>query len=52
MSRKHNVKHNRTKSNYPKRLERRGLSRAPVMPELDTLRRKQGAKDEQRGKEA
>lgn len=31
MSRKHNTKHNRGRSNYHKRLADRGLSRTPVM---------------------
>ena len=40
MARKHNTKHNRSRSHYPDRLKRRGLSSASVrMPDLDTLRR-------------
>ena len=39
MTRKHNTKHGRTKSRYPLRLKARGLTRTPVMPDLDTLRR-------------
>lgn len=31
MARKHNTKHRRSPSNYPKRLEARGLNRTPVM---------------------
>lgn len=42
MSRKHNTKHpNRGRSHYPERLEARGLSAAPVMRDLDYLRRHQ-----------
>jgi hypothetical protein len=39
MARKHNTKHSRTRSHYPERLQRRGVSSASVrMPDLDTLR--------------
>lgn len=38
MSRKHNARHERGKSHYPERLEARGLSKSPVMPDLDRLR--------------
>lgn len=42
MSRKYNTKHpNRARSNYPARLEARGLSKAPQMPTLEYLRRHQ-----------
>lgn len=44
MSRKHNAKHpDRSPSHYPERLAARGLTKAPVMPTLDYLRRKQGS---------
>jgi hypothetical protein len=41
VSRKHNTKHNRRRSNYPKRLQARGLSKTPRMPKVETLREKQ-----------
>lgn len=42
MSRKHNTRHpERGRSNYPRRLGARGLTKAPQMPSLDNLRRKQ-----------
>lgn len=31
MSKKHNTKHHRSKSHYPERLRKRGLSRTPKM---------------------
>jgi hypothetical protein len=49
MSRKHNTKHARSKSNYPKRLAARGLTRTPEMLTLDALRRKQGVKAPEMG---
>lgn len=39
-SRKHHTKHNRSKSNYPKRLRARGLSTSPRMTPLEDLRRR------------
>ena len=45
MSRKHNVKHRRSKSNYPKRLAKRGQTNSSVrMTDLATLRRRAGVK--------
>lgn len=42
-SRKHCVRHNRAKSNYPERLRRRGLSSVSVRMEgLEILRKRQG----------
>jgi hypothetical protein len=41
VSRKHNTKHNRKRSNYPKRLRARGLSKTPRMPKVESLREKQ-----------
>lgn len=42
MSRKHNTKHPaRTRSRYPLRLAKRGLSKAPSLPSLEWLRAKQ-----------
>lgn len=42
MSRKYNTKHpERGRSNYPARLTARGLSKTPVMGDLDYLRNKQ-----------
>jgi hypothetical protein len=43
LSSKHHSKHERGKSSYPKRLSARGLSRAPKMPDLDTLRARRNA---------
>lgn len=45
MSGKHNTKHYRSQSNYPQRLVDRGLSRAPEMPSLETLRKRQRAEE-------
>lgn len=42
MSRKHNTKHNRSQSNYKKRLKADGLNKAPRMEDVETLRRRQG----------
>lgn len=42
MSRKHNTKHNRKRSNYPKRLKKRGLSVAPRLRSLYELRKNAG----------
>ena len=42
MSGKYNKKHpDRSRSNYPGRLMKRGLSKTPVMATLDYLRKKQ-----------
>lgn len=47
MTRKYNTKHpERNRSNYPSRLEARGLSKAPQMPTLESLRKKQRAHDD------
>lgn len=45
MAGKHNTKHYRSQSNYPQRLVDRGLSRAPEMPSLETLRKRQRAEE-------
>jgi hypothetical protein len=46
MARKHNVKHpDRGTSNYPARLSARGLSRAPALATVDSLRRRQATPD-------
>jgi hypothetical protein len=45
VSRKYNTKHNRRVSNYPERLRRRGLGKTPVMETLETLRKRQRAKE-------
>lgn len=39
MARKHNTKHNRSRSKYPERLRKRGLSRPPADPyaEMTTM---------------
>ena len=43
MSRKYNTKHPlRGRSHYGRRLQTRGLSHTPVMPDADYLRRRQG----------
>lgn len=45
MSRKHNTKHFRKRSNYPARLRKRGVTGAQVrMPSLDELRKRQAPK--------
>jgi hypothetical protein len=49
MSRKHNTRHGRTPGGYRRRLEARGLSKAPTMPDLDSLRKKQGIRRVQPG---
>lgn len=42
MSRKYNTQHpGRARSRYPQRLAKRGLSKAPALPPLEWLRRKQ-----------
>lgn len=42
MSRHYNTRHDdRNKSNYPERLNHRGLSKAPAMEELEVLERRQ-----------
>lgn len=46
MSRKHNTKHERGKSRYPLRLRKRGLTRAPKLEDVHTLRKRQGAAEE------
>jgi hypothetical protein len=51
MSRKHHCKHNRSLSNYKDRLLARGFSRTPVMPSLNSLRRKVGLPPIRIGKE-
>lgn len=48
MSRKHNTPHRRSRSNYKRRLQARGLTHTPVMPDLSTLRRMQGVDDDAR----
>jgi hypothetical protein len=40
MARKHNTKHSRARGRYQIRLGKRGLTRTPVMPDLDTLRKR------------
>lgn len=47
MSRKHNCpkRGRRSKSNYPSRLTKRGLTKAPKMPTLETLQSRQLDKD-------
>lgn len=46
MSRKHNVKHNRSKSRYPDRLRARGVTGASVrMPTVETLRKQAAARE-------
>jgi len=40
MSRKHNTRHDRSKSHYKERLEARGLSRAPAMTVYDQAKAK------------
>lgn len=48
MSRRYNTKHNRVRSRYPQRLKKRGLTSVSVrMASLSTLRRRQGARDEE-----
>ena len=37
MARKYNTRHNRSKSRYPERLAKRGLSRAPKMTHYPDL---------------
>lgn len=44
MSKKHNTKHpNRGLSNYPERLRKRGLHKAPMMASLAELKKRQKA---------
>lgn len=44
MSKKHNCKHpNRGLSNYPQRLKKRGLHKAPMMASLAELKKRQKA---------
>lgn len=45
MSKKHNTKHYRKRSNYPKRLKKRGLSSAPRLRTLYELRKNAGASE-------
>lgn len=50
MSRKFHVTHpDRGRSNYPKRLQRRGLTKAPAMTDLETLRVQQQRRYDQMG---
>lgn len=42
MTRKYNTKHERARSRYRSRLEKRGYSRTPVMETLEDLRKRQG----------
>lgn len=50
MSRKHHVSHpDRGKSRYPLRLQRRGLTKAPLMLDLETLRTRQQRRYDQMG---
>jgi hypothetical protein len=49
VSRKHNTQHGRTPGGYRRRLEARGLSKTPTMPEVGDLRRKQGVRRVQPG---
>lgn len=50
MTRKHNAKHpERSRSRYPQRLEKRGLSKAPAMPTLEALRARQARRKEETG---
>jgi hypothetical protein len=45
MSRKYNTRHDdRSRSNYPARLAKRALSKAPAMPTLEHLRQIQEAR--------
>jgi hypothetical protein len=46
MARKYNTRHPaRGRSNYPARLARRGLTRAPALASVDSLRRRQATPD-------
>ena len=50
MSKKHNTKHTeRQRSNYPLRLEKRGLSKAPQMEGVESLRKRQERREEETG---
>ena len=45
MSRKHNTQHpERARSNYPQRLAKRGLAKAPALEDVDRLRARQLAR--------
>jgi hypothetical protein len=48
MARKHNTKHReRGRSRYKARLTKRGLSKAPMLSDVDSLRREQRLSPEQ-----
>jgi hypothetical protein len=50
MARKHNAKHQRSRSHYLERLQRRGQSGATVrMPDVEDLRKTQGARAARQG---
>jgi hypothetical protein len=50
MSRKHNTTHEgRKRSNYPHRLQARGLHKAPLMADLESLRARQERRFKQDG---
>lgn len=49
MSKHHNKHPQRGKSNYPRRLRKRGLSKAPVMETLEALRVRQQRREDQTG---
>lgn len=50
MSRHHNTQHpDRTRSHYPERLDRRGLSKAPAMEPVENLRSRQEARIKKTG---
>lgn len=46
MGKHHTSKAGRTHGKYRERLNRRGLSKAPMMPDLRSLRGRQGASSE------
>src|SRR5581483_7231102 len=47
MTRRFNTRHFRKRSRYPERLAARGLSKAPMLESVDTLRARQTLKDGQ-----
>lgn len=50
MSVKHHCKHpSRGKSNYPRRLRKRGLSKAPALEDTETLQKRQERRTEETG---
>lgn len=50
MARRYTTRHNRTRSNYPLRLKKRGLTSASVrMDDLRTLRRRHGVRNPDEG---